>query len=311
LLTSGWPRILCTQVAPGDEVMRNPPRKAAIFASFVALGLALVWLGIEIHVPLSGDWVPGAMIFAGGLMAFACSLWLIQALFHMRGMANLEADIGRVAQWHVGAIDWEKYRAADAARVAADPRFLVNDLWLRKRTPPEGVEVIVGEKALIVDGSYHVLRMNGLPELRSIGWLDNSATPGRPPDCLEFLLVYPRGRYGGTQHTCLRVPVPTAARDQGRKAYRQFAPALERRRAKGPIALRNPRRTLQVCGAILALGLAALAWGWFEAERTDWNSYDTMTPIILLTGGGMGVLFAVVLGGLTLLLRPRPTGSAR
>jgi hypothetical protein len=36
-----------------------------------------------------------------------------------------------------------------------------------------------------------------------------------------------------------------------------------------------------------------------------------MTPIILLTGGGMGVLFAVVLGGLTLLLRPRPTGSAR
>lgn len=246
------------------------------------------------------------MIFAGGLVAFACSVWLIQALFHIRGMAKLEAGIGRVARWHVGALDWEKYRAADSARVASDPRFLVNDLWLRKQTPPEGVEVIVGEKALIVDGSYHVLRMNGLPELRSIGWLDNSATPGRPPDCIEFLLAYPRGRYGGIQHTCLRVPVPRAALDQGRKAYYQFAPALERRRAKGAIALRNPRRTLQVCGVMLAVSLVAMAWGWFEAERTGWTLDKTMAPFVTLIIAGMAAFFAVVLGGLTLLLRPKP-----
>lgn len=286
--------------------MRNPSRKAVIFASLVALGLALAWFGVEQHVPLAGNWLPALLVVGGGLIAFACSLWLIQSLFHMRGLARLEAGIGVVARWHVGAIDWEKYRVADAARVASDPQFLVNDLWLRKTTPPEGVEVIVGEKALIVDGSYHVLRMNGLPELRSIGWLDNSATPGRPPDCIEFLLAYPRGRYGGIQYTCLRVPVPEAAQVPARKAYLQFAPALAARQAKGAIALRNPRRTLQVCGAIIGLSLVALAWGWLEAERTDWNSYDTTTPLILLIGGGMGVIFAVVLGGLTLLLRPKP-----
>jgi hypothetical protein len=287
--------------------VRNPPRKAAIFASCVAFGLALVWFGIENHVPLGGDWVPGLMVVAGGLIAFACSLWLLQSLLHMRGMARLEAGIGLVARWHVGAVDWEKYRAADAARVASDPQFLVNDLWLRKTTPPEGVEVIVGEKALIVDGSYHVLRMNGLPELRSIGWLDNSSTPGRPPDCIEFLLAYPRGRYGGIQYTCLRVPVPESAQGPARKAYLQFAPALEARRAKGAIALRNPRRTLQVCGVMLVASGAAAAWGWLEAERTGWSLDQTMVPFVTLIVASMAALFAVVLGGLTLLLRPRPT----
>src|SRR5688572_13465457 len=55
--------------------MRNPSKKAVIFASLVALGLALAWIGIENHVPLGGDWVPGLMIVGGGLMAFACWAW--------------------------------------------------------------------------------------------------------------------------------------------------------------------------------------------------------------------------------------------
>ncbi|HEY6817704.1 MAG TPA: hypothetical protein VI168_19385 [Croceibacterium sp.] len=287
--------------------MRNPSRKARIFASLVALGLAFAWFGVEHHVPLGGDWVPGLMVVGGGLTAFACSLWLVQSLFHVRGMARLEAGIGLVARWHIGALDWEKYRAADSAREASDPQFLVNDLWVRKTTPPEGVEVIVGEKALIVDGSYHVLRIHGLPELRSIGWLDNSAAPGRPPDCLEFLLAYPRGRYGGIQYTCLRIPVPEVAQVPARKAYLQFAPALEARRAKGAIALRNPRRTLQVCGVMLAVSVVAAAWGWFEAERTGWSLNETMAPFVTLIVAAMAALFAVVLGGLTLLLRPKPT----
>ena len=176
---------------------------------------------------------------------------------------------------------------------------------VRSGGSPAGVDVIVGEKALIVDRSYHVLRMNGLPELRAIGWLDNSATAGRPPDCLEFRLAYPRGRYGGIRYTTLRVPVPAAALEQGRRAYDQFAPALERRLARGPLAMRNPRRTLQVCGAILAVGGATAAWGWIEAETVGWNLYNSLKPVLLLLGGGAAVLFAVLLAALTLLLRPR------
>src|SRR5690606_41768001 len=92
--------------------MRNPPRKAAIFASLLALGLLLAWLGANSHVPLDSDWVPGSMVAAGGLVAFASSLWLIQARVHMRGMAPLQTRIGVVARWHAGAIGWCEDRHA-------------------------------------------------------------------------------------------------------------------------------------------------------------------------------------------------------
>ena len=288
--------------------MRNPPRKAVLFAALALSGAAVAWLGVQWYGVLDQEWVSDVMFTVGFTTTLIMLVLLIQALFHVRGMAKLKAGFGRVAQWHVSAVEWEKFRAADAGRVAADPTFLGNDLWIRKATPPEGVDVIVGEKSLIVDNSYHILRMNGLPELRSISWLDNSATAGRPPDCLEFLLAYPRGRYGGIKYTTLRVPVPQAEWVQGRLAYDQFAPELERRRARGPIALRNPRRTLQVCGAILAISLATTAWGWVEAERVGWNMYNSLTPLFLLLGGGAGAFFALLLAGLTLLLRPRPVG---
>jgi len=284
--------------------MRNPPRKAAIFAALGLSSAAAAWIGVQLYDVLEQKWISGFVFTIGLTIAFIMLVLLIQALFHARGMAPLKAGSGRVAQWHVSAADWDKYRA-DSARAASDPAYRANELWIRKTTPREGVDIIVGKKALIVDNSYHVLRMNGLPELRSIGWRDNSAAPERPPDCLEFVLAYPRGRYGGIMYTSLRVPVPAAALEQGRQAYYQFAPALERRMALGPIALRNPRRTFQVCGAILALALAAGVWGWIEAEELGWNLYNTQKPLFLLIGGGMGVLFAVLLAGLTLFLRPK------
>lgn len=288
--------------------MRNPPRKAAMFTVLAAFGAAVAWTGVQLYEVLDPRWLSGIVFTVGFTTLMIALVLLVEALLLARGMAKLKAGRGRVAQWHVGAAEWEKFRAADKDRAASGPG-LYNDLRLRKATPPGGVEVIVGKKSLIVDGSYHVLRIHGLPELRAAGWLDNSATPGRPPDCLEFSLIYPRGRSGGTVTMCLRVPVSEAALAQGRQAYLQFAPELERRRARGPIALRNPRRTLQVCGTMLAIGLAVAAWGWLEAEKLGWNLYNTLTPLFLLIGGGMGVLFAVVLGGLTLFLRPRPSGS--
>jgi hypothetical protein len=288
--------------------MRNPPRKAVLFAALALSGAAVAWLGVQWYGVLDQEWVSDVMFTVGFTTTLIMLVLLIQALFHVRGMAKLKAGFGRVAQWRVSAVEWDKFRTADSGRVAADPTYLGNDLWIRKATPPEGVDVIVGEKSLIVDNSYHILRMNGLPELRSISWLDNSATAGRPPDCLEFLLAYPRGRYGGIKYTTLRVPVPQAEWVQGRLAYDQFAPELERRRARGPIALRNPRRTLQVCGVILAISLATTAWGWVEAERVGWNMYNSLTPLFLLLGGGAGAFFALLLAGLTLLLRPKAVG---
>ncbi len=231
---------------------------------------------------------------------------LIQGLLFMRGMAKLQAGVGRVAQWHISAADWDRFRAFDIERVAAYGASYLNDLRIREVTPPGGVEIIVGKTSLIADGSYHVLRIGGLPGLRMIGWVNNSATPLRPPDCLEFTLLYPRGRFGISTYTTLRVPIPEGAFEQARLAYHQFAPAIERCFAKGPIALRNPRRTLQVCGAILLASLAAAAWAWFEARRMGQSINQTETPMVVLIVAGAFAILASILGGLTMLLRPKP-----
>ena len=227
--------------------LQSPPRPAGSAWS----GITRAW----------ADWVV-IVLFAVvvPIVPFAPVL-LIQGLLFASGKAKLDAGIGRVAQWHVAAEDWDRFRAFDRERVAAYGASYVNDLRIRQVTPPGGVAVIVGKTSLIVDHSYHVLRLSGLPELRNIGWVDNSATPQRPPDCLEFKLAYPRSRYGTITYTTLRVPIPEAAFGQARLAYYHFAPAIERLHATRPVALRNPIRTLQVCGVLLLVSLAAARLG--------------------------------------------------
>lgn len=285
--------------------MRNPSRKAAICAGLVPLAGGSFWLGMQRIAAGEEDWVAIALIAVAAMIFPFALVILIQALLFRRGMAKLLAGEGRVAEWHVTAVDWDKFRAFDLERMAMNPTYYVNDLSIRNATPPEGVRVLVGAKSLIVDGSYHVLRMNGLPELRSIGWVDNASTPKRPPDCLEFRLAYPRGRYGGIRYTSLRVPIPAEAFEAARKVYHAFAPALERRIAKGSIALRNPRRTLQVCGVLLLFGGGVGAWAWFEAERTGANLGDSEMLLVVLIISGAIAFFALLLGGLTLLLRSK------
>ncbi|MND02112.1 hypothetical protein D3C83_213740 [compost metagenome] len=59
---------------------------------------------------------------------------------------------------------------------------------------------------------------------------------------------------------------------------------------------------------ILAASLAAIAWGYLSAEQTGWSVNETMTPLVLLVAGAVGAFFALFLGALTLLLRPKIDG---
>jgi len=282
--------------------VRNPARKALIFGAMLVIGILLVWFGAKRIEAGREDWLSVVPVVIGVSLAPFGLVYLIMALLHVRGQALLLAGVRRLADWHLTAEQWDAFRAFDGRRAGDDLSRLGNDLWIRKQTPREGVDVIVGEKSLLIDRSYHVLRPRGLPELRAIGWLDNSTAPGRPPDCLEFELAYPRGRYGGIQLTTLRVPFPPDARDRAAAVYHFFAPRLVRKPA---IALRNPRRTMQVCGVMLVVSLAAVAWAWFAAEATGWSTNETMVPLVTMVVGSVCAIFAFVLGALTLLLKPR------
>ena len=274
--------------------MRNPARKALYCLIAVLAGAALVWFGALRHERIGEDWTSIVALALGFTFAPFGFVFLIQALFAARGQARLRAGHRVIARWHVYPAEWEQFRKLDARR-AADHPSLVNDLWIRKASPRDGVEVIVGETSLLVDSSYHVLRPGGLPELREVRWLDG------PPTCLEFALLYPRGRYGGTLPLTLRIPVAPGARGLARRVVDHFEPRVRRRPG---LALRNPPRTYRICAILLVAAAATAAIG-YALARARPDGADALVPLLFLIGGvGLGA-FALILSLATFLLTRR------
>ncbi|HEX8061963.1 MAG TPA: hypothetical protein VF535_01995 [Allosphingosinicella sp.] len=264
--------------------MRNPARKALYLLTTVLVGTAMIWFGAERYERLGERWSSSGPIFAGLTIAPLAFFFLVQALFAIRGRALLLAGHRVIARWQVYPGEWEQFRELDRRR-SADPESSANDLWIRKKRPSEPVEVIVGETSALVDGSCHPLRPGGLPELREVRWLAG------PPTCLEFSLIYPRSRYGGTVPTTLRIPVPAGSRGAAQRVVDHFRPRLVR---KPGLALRNPPKTYRICAVLLAAAaaMAATGYAWARSLR---DGGDPLAPLILLIGGvGLGA-FALLL----------------
>ena len=204
--------------------MRNPLYRTYVCLGLTVAGVALVLLAASTY-PQLGE-VAGTIIGILGLTTAIISFFVaVWSLFAAIGYFRLRAGRDVVARWHISAAEWDRFRAFDAVRAAQD-LSLRNDLHIRRQTPADGVEVIVGRRQLIVDGSYHSLRA-AIPRLRAVSWLSAPADP----ECLEFALDYPRGRSGGTLSLTLRIPVPAQARAAGVLAfehYRAFFPAAKR-----------------------------------------------------------------------------------
>lgn len=255
----------------------------------VLISAGLIRFGIERYEIAGEGWGSTGPIMLGlALLPFPL-VSLIQALFAIRGQAKLLAGIGVIARWQVYPDEWKRFRGLDDRRSAEDVS-LGNDLWIRKASPSEPVGVIVGERSALVDGSYHSLKPGGLPDLRSVRWLDG------PPTSLEFSLLYPRGRHGRTVPTTLRIPVPASARGEARRVVAHY----ERITCRTPgIALRNPQRTYWIC-ALLVLGAAVGGIAWLAFSWAD-----PQVRVGLLVGASVLGAFAAILALVDFLVTRR------
>lgn len=202
--------------------MSHPLRKAGICCGLTILGVALVLLVTAKYDqlgPVAGSIIGVAALFLA-IMSFGILLWALLAAF---GQERLLAGKGVIARWHVSPAEWDRFRAFDAIRAAQD-LSLRNSLRIRQTTPPGGVDVIVGRRQVMIDGSYEGLR--GI--LRAVTWLPAPADP----ECLEFTVQYPRGRYGGTFNLSLRFPVPAAARSEGVRVFEHYRAVVPQRRLR-------------------------------------------------------------------------------
>jgi hypothetical protein len=226
--------------------MRNPGRKALTCFLLVAASAGLIGFGVERERSLGEHWTALGPILAGlALLPFPLYI-LIEALFAVRGRARLLAGLGVIARWRVHPADWEGFRTLDSRRAAED-LSLGNALRVRKAAPAAPVEVIVGAKSVLVDGSYHPLNPRGLPELHGVRWVEG------PPTCLEFELRYPRGRYGGPVTTTVRIPVSPGARSEAVGVLDHFERLTRRSPAPSPP---QPVRTSRVYAIVVACAAA-------------------------------------------------------
>jgi hypothetical protein len=274
--------------------MRNPARKILYCLLALVVSAGLILFGIERHEAIGEHWTSIVPLFVGFTIAPFALVILIQALFAARGRARLLRGDGVIARWQVYPGEWRQFRDLDRKRSAEDSS-LGNDMRLRKDAPLEPVEVIVGVKSALVDGSYHSLSPRGLPELRWVGWLDG------PPTCLEFSLLYPRGRYGGSVPMTLRIPVPSSARADARRVVAHFEPLT--RRSPG-LALRNPPRTYRICAALFLGAAAAGGVAWLHAGTLP-DGADPRVPLAVLVASVVVAVFAAVLALATFLLARR------
>ncbi len=270
--------------------MRDPLRKAGTWSILGVLGASGFLLAVFRFDQLGSVAGIAALIVGAALLPFSIVM-LPLSLLAAVGHARLLTGVGVIARWRLTPTEWERFRMVDAVRTAQHAA-LINELNMRRPTPVDGVEVIFGRRQVIVDGSYHQLRPGGLPELHSVGWLG----PPADPECLEFGVLYPGGRFGGAKPFALRVPVAPAAREAGVAVYRHFEAIIPKFRPG--LAYRRP--ALVIGGGLVVALAAALVGsaGWIMRSR---GGRSDATEILMI-GGGIATFTALLVTAMIVLI---------
>ncbi len=262
--------------------MRQPAGKALLWTvlGLGALAVQAAVFGGRIDL---GPVLTLAIGFPVWVLMWAAALLALRALLATIGAARLHAGRDVIARWHVSADDWDRFRAFDAAR-SAEASGLANILAAPRKMPAGGVDVIAGRRQVLVGSAYHALRPRGIPALRGVAL--HPMKDG--PDCLEFAVVYPAGRFGGIVPRMLRVPVPRAARAEGERVFDHFRALIP---PPDPgIAYRRPYLAIGIGLAVAVLcGVVALAsYLWGAAV------FDPFDRLAVMLGG-------LVVGGIALV----------
>ena len=268
--------------------LRNPERNMAICGIVGAAGIAAVaWGALEMHA-LGHETGRTAAAIALGLfggilgIAFFVNFWRAVRIF-------LDMRSGRtaVARWTLPPHEFDRFREIDRRFAQREEG---NDYKVPGRTPPEGVEVIFSDDGVLIGGAFFSLATTGLSRFSGVRWIASD------PPMIEFGTVVTAAtnlsvaRVYNT-HGTLRVPVASAAAQQGDHVARRFRDIIERRVIVKPYfwtgRLRAGLWIAGVCACLAAIGFAL-------RER---NQELANIPLFLAVAGTI-----IAVGGLVMAL---------
>ncbi|TYT24895.1 hypothetical protein FZO89_00595 [Luteimonas viscosa] len=165
----------------------------------------------------------GALVAVGLTAALLGLVFAVLAHRTARAGSRLVRGIGELARWRVDAADWQAFVEAERA-APTDAAGRRNELSLPAHVPAEGVGIIVGEDAIDIGGSIHLLPRHGAPEVLEA----EMRAAGAGPAVAELHLRHPpsRGRNGRLNpplHSRLTFPVAPGAWRDARRAIGRYS----------------------------------------------------------------------------------------
>lgn len=279
--------------------MRNPVRYRNI-NTCVTLACALT-LGTLYVLSLQKPTPPWVIVTAT-VVLMLCLISLIAAIMYgvaARGRRKLLAGEGILAQWMVDPQTWLAFVADNDHLNKKFPPY-ENALQLTPNPPADGVEVILGERAVIVDGDYqdlpthsHDLRFRVI-ELQE-GQPSQAAHVGFVNIHLD--MTY-RTRYASrTIHYALRFPVPEASRQDAANVINWYRACHQAKAARsGTLPQLYPRQTRAVGLVMMLLAGVVGAAGIYCMNEPQLVTADVATGVVITCSVVMalGLLFAFV-----------------
>jgi len=190
----------------GSGMFRNPVWARNICAALAAAGLA------RLTAPFLSSGLPqgemlqrnfyGPQVALGFTASVLCGV--IGLILHFRDSKRYRAFLREtVTRWTVSDGVWREFQTLDRVR-AARPDVAFNFLSLPRKIPDRGIEILAGERGLMVGGELVLFTAMATGGKLQTVWLEG------PPLCLEIWCVF---QTNGSSGACpLRLPVDPAVR---------------------------------------------------------------------------------------------------
>lgn len=166
--------------------MRNPRRVRNICASIVLVSVAVFASSFLLNDAPTGMTVPKVMRLSGLVCIVFAGIGVVVMHVSVRSRDRLHAGKGLVARWRVSAEQWRAFCAINATLDAQRGPNLRNALSLKTDATGRDVEVLIGAKAVEINGEFRHLPIR---KPRALGAVLLSG----PPACVELALLFPGG----------------------------------------------------------------------------------------------------------------------
>lgn len=204
--------------------MRNPERWRNVSLGFFLVGPLAVLAAFQLPAEWAGDNLRGVLFTLGlmGLLFGGMFAWHAQR--DLRSQRNLARGEGVLARWHFSAAEWREFIALERGLGKDSADWRPNELSLRDDVAAAGVDVVVGEDAMEIDGGIHALPRRGTPQITRAEFNEGRVRPSY----IELDLYYPGAATGSSgvpqsaTRTRLRFPVPAGAQVEANKLLAHF-----------------------------------------------------------------------------------------